>query len=124
MTFVDLLLLLFRILNGIVVPLVFTLAFIAFLVGILQSFFSAEEAKRKKGRNFALSAAFGFALMIAIWGIVALVVNTFGFNSGARPEPPYFGGSAIIRWNPGNAPSTNGNTDGGGHLFPQYPGND
>ncbi|HYD93376.1 MAG TPA: hypothetical protein VEB18_02895 [Candidatus Paceibacterota bacterium] len=121
MTFVDLLLIVFRILNGIVVPLIFLVAFVIFIVGVAQFFFSHNEETRKKGRNFALSGVIGFFLMIAIWGIVQLIVNTFGFNQ-PNLRPPYFGGGSSFesgsQFNLFPGGSDNNSSTNNGTIFP------
>jgi hypothetical protein len=76
-----------------VVPLVFALAFIIFIWGVFQYFIAggASEEKRDEGKKFVMYGIIGFFLMFSVWGIVNLLVNTFHFNSAARPGLPTFG---------------------------------
>ncbi|MBU6323250.1 MAG: hypothetical protein KGI41_00160 [Patescibacteria group bacterium] len=79
-----------------VVPLVFAIAFIAFLWGIFLYFIKGadDESKRETGREFILYAVIGFFVMFGIWGIVNVVNNTFGFNDQSKPSLPCFGNSS------------------------------
>lgn len=99
MAILDLAAFILRILNTVVVPLIFALAFVMFIWGMYTYFFSPENSgKREEGRKYVQSAVLGFFVMIAIWGIVNVVVNTFGFNQTNRPALPYFGdGSPLQR---------------------------
>ena len=79
--------------NNVAVPLVFAVAFIVFIFGVFRYFIAggASPEKQKEGRQLIMYSVIGFAVMIAIWGLVNLVVNTFGFDSKARPDLPTFG---------------------------------
>lgn len=78
--------------NNVGVPLVFAIAFIVFIYGIFQYFIlgAASEEKRKTGRQFAVYGIVGFFVMISVWGLVNLVLGTFGLSSQARPCLPTF----------------------------------
>lgn len=93
MAILDLFAFLLVLINSIVIPLIFTAAFLLFLIGVFKYFFTDGGKGREEGRKFIVSAVAGFFFMIAIWGLVNLVVNTFGFNQVNRPALPYFGGS-------------------------------
>lgn len=79
------------------VPLVFALALIAFLWGIFQYFIAggADEEKRDKGKQLAVWGLIGFFVMVSVWGIVNLMVGTFGFDRETRPPLPTFDNSTI-----------------------------
>lgn len=88
--------------NRVAVPLVFAIAFLVFIWGAYTYFISPENSgKREEARKYLLSAVIGFTVMVAIWGLVNIVVNTFGFNQTNRPALPYFGGSIFGSWGPG-----------------------
>lgn len=74
------------------VPLLFAVAFIVFIFGIFQYFIlgGADEEKRTKGRSLMLWGMIGFFVMVSIWGILNLLVNSLGFSSSARPNLPTF----------------------------------
>lgn len=58
-----------------VMPLLYAIAFVVFLIGMVRLFFSDNEEKRKSGRQFALWGIIGFAVLFSIWGIVRLFLT-------------------------------------------------
>lgn len=80
------------ILNTVVVPVVFALAFIVFLWGVFQAFIlnGANEEKRKEGAQFVMWSIIGFVVMISIWGLVNLVGSSLGLGANNRPDLPCF----------------------------------
>ncbi len=83
--------------NTILVPLLFAVAFIVFLWGIFQAFIlgGADEEKRKEGKQFIVWGLVGFFVMVSVWGIVNLFVNSFGFASQTAPPIPKFNETTI-----------------------------
>lgn len=81
----------------VLVPLVFSLAFIVFLWGIFNFFIAggADEEKREKGKQFMVWGIIGFFVMVSVWGIVNLLVNSFGFGGQQRPDLPTFDNSTV-----------------------------
>ncbi len=79
-------------LNTVVVPLVFALAFIVFIWGIFQAFIlnGANDEKRKEGAKFAMWAVIGFVVMISIWGIVNIAKTILPTGENIRPDFPCF----------------------------------
>lgn len=80
------------IINGILVPLLFAVAFIVFLYGVADTYIlsrgDADEVTR--GHTLILWGIIGFAIMISIWGLVNVVANTFGLsNQTITNELPY-----------------------------------
>lgn len=84
-----------RLIND-VVPLVFAIAFIAFLWGVFVYFIQGgdDESKRETGRSYILYALLGFFIMLGIWGIVNVLNGTFGFNDQTKPNLPCFGSTS------------------------------
>ncbi len=79
--------------NRVVIPLIFAIAFLTFIWGIFQYFIAggADPEKQKTGRALAAYGIVGFAVMMSVWGLVYILINTFGFNSQFRPDLPTFG---------------------------------
>ena len=75
------------------VPVIFAIAFIVFLWGVYRYLIlgAASEEKRQEGQKFIMYGLIGFFLMISVWGIVNLLINSFGFRSDQRPDLPSFG---------------------------------
>ncbi|HVX90945.1 MAG TPA: hypothetical protein VHC20_04975 [Candidatus Paceibacterota bacterium] len=63
--------------NNSLIPLLFALAFLFFLVGLVRFFFSDGDENRQKGRQFALWGMIGLIVLFSIWGIVNLLLATF-----------------------------------------------
>ncbi len=78
--------------NTVVVPLVFALAFIVFLWGVFQAFIvgANNEEKRKEGAKFVMWALIGFVVMISIWGLVNLAKTLLPTGNDTRPSLPCF----------------------------------
>lgn len=65
-----------------VVPLLFTLAVVAFIWGIIQYFLNPEnEEARKKGKSFMIWGIIALFVMISMWGLVNVLSNTFGVKT-------------------------------------------
>jgi hypothetical protein len=81
--------------NDVLVPLVFAIAFIVFIFGVFRYMIAgaADPEKRKNGTQLILYSVIGFAVMVSVWGLVNLLVGTFGFDSNARPCLPTFSGN-------------------------------
>ena len=116
------------ILNDYVVPVIFAIAFIVFLIGIYRYFIAggANEEKVQEGQKFVLWSVIGFVIMFSIWGIINLFINTLGFDTTSRPAFPTFpsftgASGAPIFSNFGGSPSGSpygGSPYGGGSAFP------
>jgi hypothetical protein len=72
------------IINGILVPVLFAIAFIVFLWGVAKAYIISRgnEAEVKKGHTLILWGLIGFAVMLSIWGLVNIVNDTFGLSGG------------------------------------------
>jgi hypothetical protein len=82
--------------NGVIVPIIFALAFLYFLYGVFRYFIQEGAAgnpeKRQEGTQFVAWSMFGFFVMFSLWGLVNLLVNTFGFGGAQMPNIPTFNG--------------------------------
>lgn len=108
----DFLVLIIKVIDSYLVPLIFAVAFLVFLYGVFKYFIAGagEEEKRKEGRKYALYGIIGFVIIIAIWGIVNLLISSLGFDTKSRPPIPTFGGSNAAPSNTTNPlPTTNTN---------------
>src|SRR3989344_3725094 len=68
------------IINYVLVPVLFALAFIVFLYGIVSKyiFSHGDETKVAEGHKLILWGIVAFVVMISLWGLVNVVANTFG----------------------------------------------
>ena len=78
------------IINSILVPVLFAVAFIVFLYGIANAYIlhPGDEAAVKSGHKLVLWGIVGFVVMISLWGLVNIVANTFGLGGYYAPELP------------------------------------
>jgi hypothetical protein len=74
--------------NSAVIPLIFALATLMFIWGVVQFFIigANEEAKREQGKQFIIWGVIALTVMISIWGLVNILTSTFGVNSSILPE--------------------------------------
>ncbi|MBI2025401.1 hypothetical protein HYT04_01275 [Candidatus Kaiserbacteria bacterium] len=78
------------IINNVLVPVLFAVAFIVLLYGIvLKYIFShGDPEKVSEGHKVILWGLVAFVVMISIWGLVNVIANTFGlYGIGAPPTP-------------------------------------
>lgn len=78
-----------QIINGVLVPLVFAIAFIVFIWGIFTYFIQGghDEEARDKGKQLMLYGLVGFFLMVSVWGLVNILVGTFNLSNNQLPLP-------------------------------------
>lgn len=57
-----------------IIPLLYAFAFLFFLMGIFNLFFTDNEEKRKSGRQFAIWGVIGFAVISSVWGLVRFML--------------------------------------------------
>jgi hypothetical protein len=72
-------------LNTVVVPVIFALAFLVFVWGVVNYFFlhGGEEAKREEGRSFILWGLIGLAVLFSVWGLLNILLSTLGLAPAA-----------------------------------------
>ncbi len=78
----DILIWLKCIIAAAVIPLIFALAFLFFLWGMVQYIRNADnEKKREESKKFIYYGIIGLTVMVGVWGIVRIVNDTFGFGN-------------------------------------------
>ncbi|MHB0865436.1 MAG: hypothetical protein ACYC1Y_00810 [Minisyncoccota bacterium] len=78
------------IINFVLVPLLFAIAFIVFLYGITKAyiFSHGDPTEVGKGHRLILWGIVAFVVMISLWGLVNVVANTFGLGGASAPALP------------------------------------
>ena len=71
-----------EIINGVLVPMIFAIAFIVFIWGIVQAFLLKDEEAREKGKSYILWGIIAMFIMVSVWGLVNILVGTFNLSSG------------------------------------------
>jgi hypothetical protein len=52
-----------------------------FIWGVIKFVINpSEEVKREQGRQFMLWGVIALTVMVCVWGLVAILANTFGIN--------------------------------------------
>lgn len=70
-----------------IIPLIFALAVAMFVWGVVQFVInSSEEAKKEKGRQFMIWGIIALTVMVSVWGLVAILGNTFGIDTNFIPQ--------------------------------------
>lgn len=63
------------------IEFIFIIAFVIFLWGVMEYIRGASnEEKRRDGREHMLWGIVGFIIMFGVWGIINILVNTFGIT--------------------------------------------
>lgn len=63
---------------GYIIPVLITLAVIYFIWGVIQYTVSSDEEKKKKAKGMIIQGLIGLFIIVAFWGILSLITNTFG----------------------------------------------
>lgn len=65
-----------------IIPILFSLALIVFIVGVIKYIVNADEAtEREQGRKFMLYGIVALFVMVSVWGLVAVIQGTFGIGN-------------------------------------------
>ncbi len=65
-----------------VIPLLFTLASVGFMWGVIKYFINPDnEEARKKGKTYMLWGIIALFVMISMWGLVGVLTRTFGIQT-------------------------------------------
>ena len=81
-----------------IIPFLVSAAILFFLWGVLKYVASGdEEDKRSEGRHMMVNGIIAIFVMVSIWGLVALLTETFLLDSDDYIDPPelndiYWGG--------------------------------
>jgi hypothetical protein len=78
------------IINDVLVPVLFAVAFITFLYGVAKKyiFSHGDETAVEEGHKLILWGIIGFVVMVSLWGLVNVVANTFGLGGSIAPALP------------------------------------
>jgi len=75
------------IINLSVIPLIFSLAFMLFVYGVVQYVLNdTDGAKRQQGKQFMIWGIIALTVMVSVWGLVKLLGGSFGLNTSLIPQ--------------------------------------
>lgn len=87
----------FNMLLSWVIPVLVTLAVVYFIWGIVQYMVNASDEEAKKaGRQKIINGLIGLFVIIAFWGIIRLVTNTFLVGPDVTPPLACVPGPGVI----------------------------
>ncbi len=73
---------------NVIIPLIIAIALVVFLVGVVRYITAGgDPEKRSEARNVMIYGVIGLFVMVAVWGLVNLLVNTFNLQTSAPPVP-------------------------------------
>lgn len=72
--------------GNLVVELTIALAVVWIIVNIFRYFVAQGEEGRKEGGMAVLYGVIGLFLILSVWGLVYLLLNSFRFSENYRPE--------------------------------------
>jgi len=86
--------------NGIInviIPFIVGLAVLVIIWGIFGYITGAgDEEKRGEAKQYIIWGVIGVFIMLSVWGLVNVVVNSFGLSSKAIPASPTVGGGVAL----------------------------
>lgn len=75
-----------KLLNA-VIPVLLALGVVYFVWGVVQYVIADAEEAKKAGRDRIIYGIIGFTIIIGVWGLVTLVINTFGIGAQTISVP-------------------------------------
>ena len=71
-----------------IIPFLITLSIAVFIYGVVKFIFNADnEEERKKGKNFMIYGIISLFVIVSVWGLVNILINTFGLSKTAPDLP-------------------------------------
>lgn len=79
--------------NGVLVPVIFALAFLVLLVGLFKAFIigANDENAKDQGKNLIIYGIGGMVAMLTIWGLVHIITGSFSTNNSGPGTLPSAG---------------------------------
>ncbi len=72
---------------NLIIPILITLAILYFIWGIITFVISDDEEAKSRGRDRIIYGVIGLAVIIAVWGLVRLLLNTFNIQDNSQVDP-------------------------------------
>lgn len=74
-------------LNGII-PILIALGVVYFVWGVVKFMIADSEEAKTKGKDHIIYGIIGFAVIVGLWGLVNIVVGTFGLGGAGQLNVP------------------------------------
>jgi len=85
---------------GALIPIIFALAILLFLWGVLKYGLSRDDESRKESIAIIINGIIIIFVMVSVWGFVWLFMEFFGidsYSSNMLPDKPFSPASLIVR---------------------------
>jgi len=91
----ELLLAIAGFINATLIPFLFVIAFLAFIVNVFRYFIlgGVNQTAQENARKYATWSIAAFVIMVSIWGIINMIASSLGFCRSGAVQPDYFGKS-------------------------------
>jgi len=66
---------------NVVMPILIGIAVIYLIVAVVQYVIAGDEEKKAEGRSHMIYGIIGLFVIVAIWGLVGVLMNTFSLNN-------------------------------------------
>ena len=73
---------------NLIVPVVITLGIVYFVWGVISYVIAGDEEAKTKGRDRMIYGIIGLAVIVALWGLVNILLKTFGLDTPATVTFP------------------------------------
>lgn len=77
----------------VVIPILVALGVVYFVWGVISYVVAGDEEAKTKGRDRMIYGIIGLAVIVAVWGLVKILTNTFGVSDVSQnitlPTTPY-----------------------------------
>lgn len=71
-----------------VIPVLIALAIVFFIYGIVMYVISSDEEGKKKAKSHIIYGIIGLLIIVAMWGLVAIINTTFGISTTTSYHAP------------------------------------
>ena len=71
-----------------IIPILIVLGVVYFVWGVVQYVISGDEEAKAKGKSHMIYGIIGLVVIVAMWGLVGIVTNTFGLNGTSNINIP------------------------------------
>src|SRR3989344_322232 len=72
---------------SVIIPILVVLGVVYFVWGVISYVIGDDEEAKKKGRDRMIYGIIGLVVIVAMWGLVSILDNTFGLGVGTSTPP-------------------------------------
>lgn len=69
-----------------IIPVLVALGVVYFVWGVVQYFIADAEEAKKTGKDRIIYGIIGLAVIVSVWGLVNIVIKTFGIGGASAPR--------------------------------------